>query len=213
MPPPISLPYCLPTAAARSARASRRLNLASSMTPIVCVRVSGRPPVSLGFHGLSWAGPALEPRPTSIGIARELAAPLHKRVALVLARRDGEEAHGAQDRRVRQLGRGRYDRVGDVVVDGLFLVSPSVSPRLWEACPTECSSCLTSRTVPSLNVHLTTSVSGDAPLTHSLLSSMLQNLPKSWSLIKCQTFESGASITADSTTLAAVGIWEAILGV
>jgi hypothetical protein len=71
---------------------------------------------------------------------------------------------------------------------------------------TECSSCLTSNSAPSLNVHFTTSVSGLAPLTVSLFSSLDQNLLKSWSLIRCQTLLKGASITADSLTEVEVGM-------
>lgn len=71
---------------------------------------------------------------------------------------------------------------------------------------TECSSCLTSRTVPSLNDHLTISVSSEAPLAHSLLSRFDQNLLKSWSLIRCQTSLKGASMTADSLTDVEVGM-------
>lgn len=50
---------------------------------------------------------------------------------------------------------------------------------------TECSSCFTSSTVPSLNAHCTMSVSSEAPFTHSLFSNLLQNLAKSCSLIRC----------------------------
>jgi len=45
---------------------------------------------------------------------------------------------------------------------------------------TECSSCFTSITVLSLNVHLTMSVSSLAPLTYSLLLTADQNLEKSY---------------------------------
>jgi hypothetical protein len=71
---------------------------------------------------------------------------------------------------------------------------------------TECSSCLTSTTVPSLKAHLTTSASSEVPLTNSLLSSADQNLLKSWSLIRCQTSLKGASMTADSLTEVEVGM-------
>lgn len=76
---------------------------------------------------------------------------------------------------------------------------------------TECSSCLTSRTVPSLKVHFTMSVSGETPLTNSLLDSLVQNFEKSSSLTRCQTWEIGASMTVDSTTEADVGMLEDIL--
>jgi hypothetical protein len=71
---------------------------------------------------------------------------------------------------------------------------------------TECSSCLTSSSVPSLKVHLTISVSSEVPLTNSLLSSLDQNLLKSWSLIRCQTSLKDASMTADSLTEVDVGM-------
>lgn len=76
---------------------------------------------------------------------------------------------------------------------------------------TECSSCLTSKTVPSLKVHLTISVSGEAPLTNSLCFKADQKLEKFSSLIKCQTALNLASMTADSVREVEVGIREAIL--
>lgn len=50
------------------------------------------------------------------------------------------------------------------------------------------------------------SVSGLALLTISLFSSLLQNLEKSWSLMRCQTSLKGASMTADSLTEVEVGM-------
>ena len=76
---------------------------------------------------------------------------------------------------------------------------------------TECSSCLTSSSAPSLKVHLTMSVSSEVPLTNSLLSSLDQNLLKSWSLIRCQTSLKDASMTADSLTDVDVGMLPDIL--
>lgn len=84
----------------------------------------------------------------------------------------------------------------------LLLISQERAHRL-----TECSSCLTSKTVPSLNFHFTISASSDVPLTHSLESSLVQNFAKSGSLMRCQTSVSGASMTADSVTALDVGIW------
>ena len=72
---------------------------------------------------------------------------------------------------------------------------------------TECSSCLTSMTVPSLKVHLTTSVSSEAPLTYSEPLRADQNLEKSWILMRCQTWDRGALMTADSVT--EVEVWMA----
>ena len=71
---------------------------------------------------------------------------------------------------------------------------------------TECSSSLTSKTVPSLNSHLTTSVSSETPLTVLALDSLVQKAAKSGSLIRCQTLESGAGMIADSVTEVEVGI-------
>jgi hypothetical protein len=71
---------------------------------------------------------------------------------------------------------------------------------------TECSSCLTSITEPSLKVHLTTSVSSLAFLTYSEALRADQNLEKSWILIRCQTWERGARMTADSLTEVEVGM-------
>ena len=53
---------------------------------------------------------------------------------------------------------------------------------------------------------MTTSVSGDVPLTCSLFSNLVQNFEKSCSLIKCQTDDRGASMTAASDTEAEVGM-------
>jgi len=74
------------------------------------------------------------------------------------------------------------------------------------------SSSFTSQTPPSSNVHLTISVSGLAPLTSSLAFSLLQNLWKSGSLMRCQTWESGAAMTADSETVVEVGGAEDMVG-
>jgi hypothetical protein len=54
-------------------------------------------------------------------------APLSKSTALQLARGDGIQANGAQHARVAQLGLGRDDAVGDVVVNGLPSLSASAS--------------------------------------------------------------------------------------
>ena len=61
-------------------------------------------------------------------------------------------------------------------------------------------------TVPSLKVHLTTSVSSEAPLTYSEPLRADQNLEKSWILMRCQTWERGARMTADSLTEVEVGM-------
>lgn len=62
-------------------------------------------------------------RLTGIGVAGEVAGPLDEGAVLELARGDGEQADGADDGGVRQLGLGGDDGVGDVVVDGLRYVS------------------------------------------------------------------------------------------
>lgn len=56
-----------------------------------------------------------------------MASPLDEGLTLVVARRDGEQADGAQHRGVGELGLGGDDRVGDEVVDGLFVVLASTS--------------------------------------------------------------------------------------
>jgi len=143
---------------------------------------------------------------TGIGIRREVASPGDEGLALVLAGGDGVGADGGDDGGVAQLGLSRDDGVGDVVVDALWKKSACIFARHRRKKRTECSSCLTSRVWPSLKVHWTMSVSGDAPLTNSLFSSFDQNLLKSWSLIRCQTALKGASMTADSLTEVVVGM-------
>lgn len=71
---------------------------------------------------------------------------------------------------------------------------------------TLCSSCLTSTAVPSLKVHLYTSVSELVFETFSDLSRARQNLWKSPSLMKCQTLVSGARRTALTLTSLVVGV-------
>jgi hypothetical protein len=183
--------YFLEATLARSARASRRLNLASWITP-TCVSLTK-------LQG--WSLPL-----TSIGIAAEVARPCDEGLVLVCAGCDGVYADGGHDGRVGELGLGGDDGVCDEVVDRLHL-----SVSMWHndgmaASLTECSSCLTSSSVPSLKVHLTISVSSEVPLTNSLLSSLDQNLLKSWSLIRCQTSLKDASMTADSLTEVDVGM-------
>jgi hypothetical protein len=70
---------------------------------------------------------------------------------------------------------------------------------------------LTSNSVPSLNVHFTISVSGEAPWTGSLLDRALQKEGKLWSFMRCQTWLKGAEMTADSVTEVEVGMRDAIL--
>lgn len=60
--------------------------------------------------------------------------------------------------------------------------------------------------MPSLKVHLTTSVSSLAPVTTSDLERADQKLLKSLSLMKCHTCESGALITTLSRTDVDVGM-------
>jgi len=75
----------------------------------------------------------------------------------------------------------------------------------------ECSSILISKTVESLKCHFTTSVSWLVPFTCVALATFVHHLLKSCSLIKCQTEESGALMTADSVTEVEVGMREDIL--
>jgi len=69
---------------------------------------------------------------------------------------------------------------------------------------------LTSIVVPSLNDHLTISVSSETPLDISDLSNADHQEEKSWSLMRCQTWDRGALMTADSVTEVEVGIAEDI---
>lgn len=115
---------------------------------------------------------------TGVGVAGEVAGPLNEGAVLVLARGDSVAANGADDAGVRELGLGRDDAVRDVVVEGLY--TGQVGERRVSCQPGEreraktgkdggrwagrqaltlCSSCFTSSSVPSLKVHLTTSVS------------------------------------------------------
>lgn len=55
------------------------------------------------------------------------------------------------------------------------------------------------------------SVSGFAPLASVALANVLQKEAKSGSLIRCQTWASGAAITEDSDTEVEVGMREVIL--
>lgn len=89
---------------ARSSRASRRLNLASWMTPeLISINVA------IGNTLIR----------TGIGIRREVASPGDEGLALVLAGGDGVGADGGDNGGVAQLGLSRDDGVGDVVVDAL----------------------------------------------------------------------------------------------
>lgn len=71
---------------------------------------------------------------------------------------------------------------------------------------TECSSCFTSHTLPSLKVHLTTSVSGLAPLTSSADLSAVQKWANEGSLMRCQTWLRCAGMREDSVTNVEVGM-------
>lgn len=65
---------------------------------------------------------------TSISIARKMAGPLHVRVTFVLAGGDGEAADGREDGGVAEGRLGGDDAVGDVVFDGLEMISaPMIS--------------------------------------------------------------------------------------
>lgn len=124
----------------------------------------------------------------------------------MLATGDWIAANGADHTAVAQCRIGSDHRIGDVVVDRLLLSVPALVYSIAAGRLTECSSCLTSSTCPSLKVHLTMSVSGDAPLTYSDLFSADQNLEKSWSLMWCQTWDRGALMTAVSLMEVEVGI-------
>ena len=151
-------------------------------------------------------------------------APLHECRSLMRARSHGIAADSRDDGRVGQRRRGGYDAVGDVVVDTLWSrngvskgedLDHLVTLNSLTHSLTECSSSLTSSTVPSLNSHFTTSVSSETPFAVLALASLVQKLGKSGSLMRCQTLASGAGMRADSVTEVEVGIEdeEAIFGV
>ena len=117
---------------------------------------------------------------TGIGITGEVTRPLNECVSGVCSRCDWEKTNGADDGRVGKLRLSSNDRVGDEVINRLqHCQLTSIPMKLVKL--TECSSCFTSKTVPSLNVHLTTSVSGLAPLTKSLDLRFDQKLPVTYS--------------------------------
>lgn len=118
--------YFFAATLARSARASRRLNLASWMTPMYQVSIDSA-------DRMGWVL-------TGIRITREVASPLHESTALLLARSDRVAADGAEGARVAELRLGRDDRVSDVVVDGLFVLQSAISNgMLIERCILRCA--------------------------------------------------------------------------
>lgn len=145
---------------------------------------------------------------TSISIIGEVAAPFNVGASLQVAGSDGVASDRTDNSGIRQLGLSRYDAVGNVVVDGLRVRMKLAIAR--EPFPvhllTLCSSCLTSKTVPSLKVQRATSASLLTPLTRSDDLRAVQKLANSWSLMWCQTLASGARMTLLSRTEVEVGI-------
>lgn len=88
----------------------------------------------------------------------------------------------------------------------LFQSVPRCEHQGGQGQHTLCSSCLTSCTVPSLNVQRMRSVSGDDDLTSSDLERADQKVEKFWSLMWCQTCERCAGIRLDSVTEVVVGM-------
>ena len=190
------------TAAARSVKASLRLKRASSITPANAASVSftcGQRRQSID-RTRTRSATYSKGKLTGIGIAAEMSRPLHERGSLLSSAGDGITADGADHRAVSEGGRRCNYAVGNEVVDALFGQRQSHSRAsrrlkvrgrresgLERRGRTECSSCFTSSTVPSLKLHLTISVSGLVPLTSSALSSLLQKLAKEGSLIRCHT--------------------------
>ena len=147
---------------------------------------------------------------TGISVAGEVAAPLHERSARMRSARDLEAANSADGRSEAERGLRSDDAVGDVMVESLAarqnqLDNPNAGARGFSVL-TLCSSCLISCTVPSLKVHLTMSVSGLVPLASSELLSVDRKRSKLPSLIRCQTWERCAGISADSCTEVLVGM-------
>lgn len=117
---------------------------------------------------------------TSVCIAREISRPFDERAAFVVSRGDRKQPDGTEHRRIRQFGRRCDHTIRDEVIDRLESHVNPLQTAYTRCGLTLCSSCFTSRTVPSLNDHLTTSVSSFALLTNSLLVTADQ-------LQKCQS--------------------------
>lgn len=98
--------FFTPAAFARSAKASRRLNFASSMTPAANQYLLPYPSLSLL-------------QLTRISITRKVSRPLNECMTFVWTRSDREETNSADYGRVSQLRRGSDDGVGNEVIDSL----------------------------------------------------------------------------------------------
>ena len=107
-----------------------------------------------------YAGPCVRGH-TSISIIGEVAAPFNVGASLQVAGSDGVASDRTDNSGIRQLGLSRYDAVGNVVVDGLRdRMKLAIARELFPVhLLTLCSSCLTSKTVPSLKVQRATSAS------------------------------------------------------
>jgi hypothetical protein len=95
----------------RSARASRRLNFASWITPV-------RIYCQLFIHD-----PKQARAPTGISIAREVPGPLDECATFILPRGDWVALDRAENGRVGELRLRSDHAVGDEVVDGLLIIS------------------------------------------------------------------------------------------
>lgn len=89
-----------------------------------CEVLEGVTTLVLGVLNHTWRTSVLclapEPREqTNVGVARKLGGPAHKGRVLELARGDGPAADRVDDARVRELGLGVDNAVGDIVVQSL----------------------------------------------------------------------------------------------
>jgi hypothetical protein len=128
-------------------------------------------------------------------------------MAFMLATGDWVKANGGGHGVERECWSSIEDGVGDEVIERLIMLEGVNSVRSVEL--TECSSCFTLYSVPSLKTQLATSTSGEAAsllVTRPLEVKFFQKVEKLPSLIKCQTLDNGCSMTADSETWLPVGI-------
>lgn len=112
----VILPVPWPVAAfARSASASRRLNLASSITP---ARIVSRPQSSVKQHCDRYGCKLKRSQGehTRIGITTEVPTPLHECPSSMWPRRDFEAADSRQSAVIAERRVARDDRICDVVI-------------------------------------------------------------------------------------------------
>lgn len=115
-----------PTAPPERAKVTCRVGVAflGHLDSCGCEVLEGVPTLVLGVLNHTWRTSVLCPPPeprelTNVGVARKLGGPAHKGRVLELARGDGPAADRVDDARVRELGLGVDNAVGDVVVQSL----------------------------------------------------------------------------------------------